>query len=243
MCPLASSSTAPLSRPQSARANMSVSSSGRLSSFSNIPSANFSAGRKTLNSSVEYEMPRRKLVPQIPTSREEDITRRAKCGRGSHANDESKDPPMKLQRKRPTSASYESRNVVVDPPPTTNVNRRKVITPTRERPSPQTSTTIYNSDLDLRTILAIDTNESFSKDTKVSDFEKRGRKNSPMAFRTSFEGSSFANVKAEASKELIPSTNYWRVPNLKSIELKPRARPQSSSRAFSDSVASLLKWD
>ena len=45
----------------------------------------------------------------------------------------------------------------------------------------------------------------------------------------------------EASKDLLPTTNYWRVLNSNTIELKPRGRPQSAQR--SDSVAGLLKWD
>ena len=49
--------------------------------------------------------------------------------------------------------------------------------------------------------------------------------------------------QATASAELLPTTNYWKVLNNDTIELKTKVRPQTSLKSRQESVAGLLKWD
>ncbi|KAG2372893.1 hypothetical protein C9374_013015 [Naegleria lovaniensis] len=166
-----------------------------------IPKANFSAGRKTvLNATQEKDKPRKRPNVSNESSKElvNEVRRKARCG--THCNEESKTPPPRLMRKRPQSASvYQPRNVVVDPPDTSGVHRRRLVTPTRERTTTESDHTCDNAneDLNVKSILTFDPS-SLSKDDqkKVSDFGKVGKKqNSSMALRSSFEQSSLVNVK------------------------------------------------
>ena len=200
MCPLASGRPTRSPSPATSmfgRAGINYSSTSNTSS---IPMANYSAGRKTiLNSSQELEIPRKKTFTQPVPTRSETPTRRGKWD-GPKANDESKPPPPRYMRKRPTSASYESRNVVINPPEDHLYNRRKVITPTRERPNRSSigedgSTPAAGLSGSLHESVSVKSLLSYEDKTSNDHSDKRGRRASPMALRSSFEGGSFANVK------------------------------------------------
>ena len=97
-------------------------------------------------------------------------------------------------RKRPTSVMNENRNVVLDPP-ASNLNiRRKIITPSKEREGEEISLRMLPQKEVSGLMKSLISHDGMKGDI-VSDFEKKGRKQSPMALRTSFEKSSFMNVK------------------------------------------------
>ncbi|KAF0983241.1 hypothetical protein FDP41_010306 [Naegleria fowleri] len=165
-----------------------------------IPKANFSAGRKTiLNATPEKDKPRKRPNVSNESSKEivNEVRRKARCG--THCNEESKTPPPRLMRKRPQSASvYQPRNIITDPPDTTGVHRRRLVTPTRERTSTENdhSSDSAHEDLNVKSILSFDPLAlSKEEQQKVSDFGKVGKKQSSMALRSSFEQSSLVNVK------------------------------------------------
>ena len=84
---------------------------------------------------------------------------------------------------------------MVSPPDNSILNRRKVITPMRERPSKENDVPGVDSSASLKSILAFDAINHKQQPEVSSDDNRKGRRASPMALRTSFEGGSFANVK------------------------------------------------